>query len=279
MNRHKLLRRAHYLASLLVPYRTPRPSDEPIDVVIPVTEKDLDTLPLAIEGVRRHATNRIAAIYIVARDTEAIRGFCRERGVVFVDETSVLGYTPQHLALTVCDPPIDRSGWLFQQLLKLSGRIGDSPWFVVIDADHVLLRPHTFVCADGRSVLYRSAECHAPYYDNIRTLLRTNITSHLSYVAHKMVFNRKALEQLRADIERANAGMRWDEAILNSIDRNNISGFSEFELYGNWLPSSGKIHRPWRNHHYPASHLADNDTLERRYGWKYAAVTFPSYLK
>lgn len=278
MNLHRLLRKIRYHASAILPYRTPVPSCDPVDVVIPVTDKDLTILPLTLEGLRRNVTNRIAAIYIVARDTAAVREVCTRYGTVFIDELQIMGYGPGHLGLIVSQPPVDRSGWLYQQLLKLSGRIGDSRWIVTIDSDHILLRPHTFVCADGKSVLYRSSERHTPYYDNIRRLIGLEVTSPLSYVAHKMVFDRNGLKRLQADIEKANPGRKWDEAILDSIDRSHISGFSEFELYGNWLPKQSRIVRPWRNHHLDYSHIADNRTLERRYGLVFAAVTFPSYL-
>jgi hypothetical protein len=279
MNSRKLIRKIRYYLLALAPHPTPQPATEAIDVVIPVTEKDLDILPLALEGLRRHVTNKIAAIYIVARDSETIRRFCSKTDTIFIDEQSVLGYGPQRLSLIVGNPPTDRSGWLFQQLLKLSGDIGHSRWFVVIDSDHVLLRDHTFVTADHRLVLYRSYEYHAPYYDNIKRLLGVEPTSPLSYVAHKMVFDRQSLKRLHADIESANPGLTWDNAIVDSVDRNQLSGFSEFELYGNWLPPKVKLHRPWRNHHLHGKHISDNNTLEQRYRQWYAAITFPSYLK
>jgi hypothetical protein len=36
-----------------------------IDVLIPAIEKDLATLPLVIDSLRRHVQHRIATIYIV----------------------------------------------------------------------------------------------------------------------------------------------------------------------------------------------------------------------
>ena len=44
----------------------PAPSAEPVDVVIPVIEKDLDVLPLCLEGVRRQMTNPLRTIYPVS---------------------------------------------------------------------------------------------------------------------------------------------------------------------------------------------------------------------
>lgn len=142
-----------------------------IDVVIPVTRKDLAILPLALEGIRRCVAHRIAAVYVVAAPDREVTVFCRENGLEFVDERSVLGYGPESLGVTAGTPPRDRSGWIFQQLLKLSGAVGRSPYFVTVDADHVMLQPHTFVSAGGRLCFYQSKEYHQPYYDGMRRLM------------------------------------------------------------------------------------------------------------
>ena len=76
-----------------------KPSDDPIDVVIPVVAKDLGTLPLCIEGVRRQVQHPIENIYLVAPDDERVKQFCREWGLVYVEETTVLGFGPKALNL------------------------------------------------------------------------------------------------------------------------------------------------------------------------------------
>lgn len=279
MNLDKLKRRWRYARfDRRSPLALPAAEDVEIDIVIPVTCKDLRILPLALEGVRRNVANRIKEIYLVAPAMEEIREFCREHSLTFVDERAVMGYGPRDIGLIAGNPPTDRSGWLYQQLLKLSGKIGTAPYFVTIDADHVLLRPHTFVSADGRHVLYRSREHHTPYYDNIRRLTGIAAGDGLSYVAHKMVFSRRRLADLRAEIERCNPGKSWDRAIIDSVDKAEISGFSEFELYGHYLADGEKCAMPFRNHHFRYSQLLPFDDLVRKYGRRYAAVTFPEYL-
>lgn len=280
MNTRKLMRRLRYHVKSIVDRRCPAPlPGVEIDVVIPVTRKDLAVLPLALEGIRSCVAHRVAAIYVVAAPEREIMDFCRVNGLEFVDERSVLGYGPESLGMTAGTPPRDRSGWIFQQLLKLSGSVGRSPYFVTVDADHVMLRPHTFVAADGRLCFYQSKEYHPPYYDGMRRLIGLEPDSSLSYVAHKMVFDRALLASLRDAIELCHPGMRWDEAIVTSVDRAEVSGFSEFELYGNYVPAGRKCRLPFRNHHLPASAVRDYRELVRRYGFRCRAVTFPDYLK
>lgn len=277
---NKRLRKLLYAWELLRTAAKPMPKAArvPIDLVIPVCEKDLGILPLALEGARRQVQHPIAAIYIVAAPSPLIEQFCREHDCCFVDETSVLGYDARSLHVTIEPSGRDRSGWIFQQLLKLSGRIGESDYFLTLDSDHILLRPHTFLTEELRTVFYGSREYHAPYYENMLRLLGLKADSRLSYVAHKMLFSRQQLAELRCAIEERQ-GMPWDRAIVASLDRSVFSGFSEFELYGNFMPEERKMQLPWRSHSLTHDHLADYETLRRRYRRRFAAITFPDYRK
>ena len=246
------------------------PGGEPIDVVIPVVAKDLGTLPLCIEGVRRQVRHRIENIYLVAPDDERVKTFCKENGLVFTEESSVLGFGPNSLDMG------NRSGWLFQQFLKLSGRVGTCLHYLCIDADHVLIRPHVFLSEAGETVFYMSYECHKPYYDNIHRLVPELQLSNLSYVAHKMLFSKELLQALHTRIE-GQSGKAWWQVILDTYDRTQGSGFSEFELYGNFVQH--KLLRPWLQKRLPNSRMADYDTLMTRYCGSRASLTFPQYMR
>ncbi len=101
---NKLLRKLLYGCELLrCVGRMPRPAEVPIDVLMPVCEKDLEILPLALEGVRRQVSHPIAAIYIVAAPSPVVEAFCRAHDCRFVDERSVLGYDAASLGVKI--PP------------------------------------------------------------------------------------------------------------------------------------------------------------------------------
>ena len=76
-----------------------QPAEEPIDVVIPIIEKDLKILPLCLEGVRMCVAHPIKQIYIVAPAQPEIIQFCNDHQLQFVDETSVFGFAPKDLHL------------------------------------------------------------------------------------------------------------------------------------------------------------------------------------
>ena len=249
---------------------------EEIDVIIPVIKKDLPVLPLCLQGVRACVQHPIKNIYIVAPPQKEILSFCETNGFVYLNEQDVTGITPEELNMQItCDGKIiDRTGWLMQQLINLSGAIGTCRNYLCIDADHVLLQPHTFISQNGKSVFYMSHEIHQPYYD-IRTKL-TGIVKRgkLSYVAHKMIINREQLASLHRCIhDRTNEN--WLKAIIAAYDRTQISGFSEYETYGNFVKD--KIKLPWKQRTSYYKDLADYDSLVKRFGKRYKSVTFPEY--
>lgn len=256
------------------------PASDPIDVVIPLVAKDLKILPLCLEGVRRQVAHPVKDIYIVAPPQEEILRFCEEWGLRFVEESSVLGFGPQALGLQVQledGRTLGRSGWLFQQFIKLSGKVGTCRHYLCIDADHVLIRPHVFLTEDRKTVFYMSYEEHRPYYENIHRLLPDLALHQLSYVDHKMLFDKEQLEALHEEITRR-WGKPWLEALIDSYDRtlSTPSAFSEFELYGNFVKE--KVLRPWLQKRLSYKKLADYETLCRQWSGSRWSLTFPDYM-
>lgn len=254
------------------------PASCPIDVVIPIVAKDLAILPLCLEGVRHCVEHPIQNIYIVAPRQDEIVHFCQSNGLLFVDEQTVLGFDPQELNLQIPDANggvWNRSGWLFQQLIKLSGRVGTCRYYLCIDADHVLIRPHVFLTEDMTQVFYMSYEEHLPYYANIERLMPGLSLASLSYVDHKMLFDKEQLARLHEALGRQ-AGGSWTDAILNSYDRQCFAGFSEFELYGNFVKD--KILRPWLQKRLSYKKLADYASLQKRWKGSRWSLTFPDYI-
>lgn len=254
-----------------------KPASESIDVLIPIIAKDLHILPLCLEGVRRCVCHPIQDIYIVAPAEAPILQFCKENGLRYVDETSVFGFSPQDLDIQCVDDSghvSNRSGWLFQQLVKLSGRVGTCRYYLCIDADHVLIRPHVFLTEERKTVFYMSYEKHQPYYDNIHRLIPHLALDTLSYVDHKMLFDKEQLASLH---EALGGEDKWVKTICDSYDRRNKAAFSEFELYGNFVKD--KVRRPWLQKRLPYKKLSDYVSLQQRYSRHRWSLTFPDYMR
>ena len=261
-----------------------KPAQEPIDVVIPLVAKDLRIFPLCLEGIRNCVPHPmphpIKDIYIVAPPQDEVIQFCKQNGLVFVDESSVFGFNPKEINLKIkwSDGTVrDRSGWFFQQLLKLSGKVGTCRYYLCVDADHVLIRPHVFLTEDYKTVFYMTYEYHQPIIDHLHRFLPNLTLDNLSYVDHKMLFDKEQLKKLQETITQQ-TGKPWLEAAIESYDRSlsTPSAFSEFEMYGNFVQD--KIRRPWLQKALRYSKLADYETLRKKWSGSRWSLTFPEYM-
>ncbi len=253
-------------------------SDVPISVVFVATSKDFETLKLSIESVRRNLMHPVANIYVISPHDQTIIAFCKSNAVVYVDETSLLVSKKSDIQYRTEDG-VDRSGWLFQQLLKYAANtIVETEHYLVIDADTVLVTPQRFI-VDGKPVLLHSDEFHRPYFDASRKLLGLNPVVYTSCVAHQMMFSKKFIREMISHIESLH-GISWELAIRTCTDYSESSGFSEYETYGQWLITMypEKIEREyWFNLSCPRSNLKILDSLT--YGQQnYRSVSFHWYL-
>lgn len=206
-----------------------------IDVLIPAIEKDLKTLPFVIKGLKKNVKHSIGKIIIVAPKSKKIIRFCNQKKCKFINENSVLPITKKNIKYRTKNQ--NRSGWLFQQLLKLSGdRLCSHNFFLVIDADTVLIRPHIFR-SNQKSVFYCRNWSHAEYFRAYKKLLGKKATSRLSFVTHYMLFEKSKLSQLKRAIETKHK-TRWYSAIIKNINKSRSISFSEFETYGNFVRST-----------------------------------------
>ncbi|MFC5447980.1 DUF6492 family protein [Paenibacillus aestuarii] len=218
-----------------------------IDVIIPAIEKDLGTLPLVIDAVRKHVKHPIGEFMIVAPRKERILELCRRKGCKFVHEDTVLPITKKDIHYQ--SKTWDRSGWLYQQLLKLGGdRLSTSSHYLVIDADTMLIRPHIFKVG-SKTVFYCRNWSQPEYYKTYHKLMGKKKAARVSFVTHYMLFNKHKVAELKRDIE-ARHQRHWYSAIIRSMNKRKQFAFSEFETYGNYLYASEPermILRPAKN--------------------------------
>ncbi|AWB44546.1 hypothetical protein DCC85_10115 [Paenibacillus sp. CAA11] len=203
-----------------------------IDVLIPAIEKDLATLPLVIDAVRRYVKHPINKIYVVSPLSARIQKLCKLKNCTFVNEKKALPITKKNIHYS--SSKWERSGWLYQQLLKMNGdQICKKPNFLVIDADTVFIRPHTFI-SKGKTIFYCRSWSQPEYYRTYKKLIGSKAPAPRSFVTHYMLFNRNMLAELKQFIEKKHRKV-WYQAVIDSIDKTRSFGFSEYETYANYL--------------------------------------------
>jgi len=246
-----------------------------IDVVIPITIKDLDLLEYCVLGIRENVIHAVEKIIVVSPCEDAIIKKCAFLNIEWKDEKQVI---PEF----VFDYPFKAHsrGWIFQQLIKLSAdTISNNEHILICDADTVFIRPHCFK-KNNKQILY----CHSGVHNSYKTLLEDalNIKLHpiISYIANFILFDRHILAELKNKIEILNDS-DWITAILKLLDDSEKAKLSEFELYGNycWSKYSAKFIRLyWFNLALSRVNLTDYSILRERYSKKYKSISFHSYL-
>jgi hypothetical protein len=221
-----------------------------VAVLVPVKPSDLPMLPLVVNGIREHVRHPIAGVTIVSASTPEVREAVDALGACFVDEDSAISLRRDDV--DYFPEGTDRRGWLFAQLLKLhADQITGSRFTLCCDADTVYVRPRVFLTPSGRQILEASQrEYHRPYFQAYSRLTGLSPVSAVSYVAHQMLFDARVLGALREHVTRLH-GSSFSEAVLECVDRDELSAFSEFETYANFLVSrvgpSGVVATPFCN--------------------------------
>ncbi len=132
----------------------------------------------------------------------------------------------------------DRAGWYFQQFLKLGISKSDmiSDFYLIWDADCVALSPISFFSKEKKLLIDTTSEYHQPYFDIIEKLLGIKKQVDYSFISEHIVFDKSIVQGLLDQIS-SEAESDWWIEILEKIEPCNLSrsGFSEYELYGNYL--------------------------------------------
>lgn len=218
----------------------------PIDVVFPCHEKDLRTIDLAIDGIKKNCSN-IGNVYVISEHQltnsalwipEAIFPFTRE------DVALAIAHDNKDLANHLLSSPNSRINWLFAQLMKLYAPVvipNISPNVLIIDADTVFLNPVEFMDEQGNPYYNVGTENHHPYFIHAAKLLDEPYTikkvfPNHSGICHHLLMQRPVTEDLFARIE-AKSGMPAWKTMCFLIDLNEFYGsaMADYEIYFNYL--------------------------------------------
>jgi hypothetical protein len=268
---------AKRLLKLDVSFYPPEVSNLTIDIFMPVIEKDAQMLPLSLDGIRSYIKHPINKIFIVGPDSAVLKRIAQEKNCQFIDESTILpikkadlGYKPNG---------VNRSGWLFKQLINLySDTVFESDYALILDADTVFIGPQIFMY-HNKQLLNLSDEYHQPYFEINRKLLGKPHQSSHSFITHYMFVHKPVLQQLRNAIEKY-AGTKWYEAILKNLDRDENSGFADYEIYGDFLVNrypGQQIFNYWSNLSMQINRFSTFGELQKKLHNKYRSISLHNY--
>ena len=215
--------------------------NDPIDVVIPCTNKDLPSLNLCINGIRKNGKNIRRIIVVSANKLTDIAEWFNESLYPFSKYDvayEIFGNKKQ--ATLYQNTPGNRLGWIYQQLLKLYAPFvipNISSNVLILDADTIFLNPVEFLGRNHAGLLNIGTEYHLPYFEHGARLLPgfRRLFREYSGVSHHMLFQKSVLKDLFKCIELANHDKPW-RCFCHCIDRTFLfsSSASEYELYFNF---------------------------------------------
>jgi hypothetical protein len=216
--------------------------NEPIDVIIPCTDKDLSTLELCIEGIKKNGYGIRRVIVVSSQPLTSSAEWFDEQNYPFnkLDVAfEIFGNFSD--AEAFCSTSNSRIGWIYQQLLKLYAPfvIPDiSSNVLVLDADTIFLNPVSFLGSNSEGLYNYGFEYHKPYFEYISRLLPglTKVFPSLSGISHHMLFQKKVLEDLFYAIQSQFNMDAW-KALGRCIDHKYLYGssLSEYEIYFNFV--------------------------------------------
>jgi hypothetical protein len=205
------------------------------DAVIPFHIKDAPILKYGCESLK-YILN-VENIYIVGSENPNIEN------TTFIHENDINGIIKLEDIKKQWKEKNEnvshRAGWLYQQFLKLG--VDDyipslSETFLICDADIIFVNnPYTNIQIN--EFPYARAytrEYHGPYRDQYSRLMKEETNSGFSFINHHMILNKKYVKELKQYIESINS-KKWDISIIDTLDWNEHSNFSEYDLYGNWM--------------------------------------------
>lgn len=125
-----------------------------------------------------------------------------------------------------------RSGWVYQQLLKLYFPLlqNKKENVLALDSDIYFTKKISFF--NSKKPIYTfSKEFHKPYFEHMKKLHPDfTRTINKSGISHHMVFNKTILKEIVAKVESFHSKQFYD-VFLESIDQNQGASASEYEIY------------------------------------------------
>lgn len=219
----------------LLSSEVPENSQTEVDVIFNLGEKDLPVFRGALESIETYLGHPIKEIFVVTTSSLANSKNLKSLEINVVDEFDLFPYRLpySHAGL----PEIDRSGWIYQQFLKLSSDLlGTSKKKLITDADNLLVRQTAFIDDedDSKTIIPVSPYYKSEYHEAFIRIFQRELSNHLCFVCHMMIFDVHHLKQLKSAIEEIH-GLEWWLAIYSQIDLTKVSSFSEFDTYAHYV--------------------------------------------
>ncbi|MGI5172156.1 hypothetical protein H0R92_00950 [Treponema sp. OMZ 840] len=216
---------------------------EKISIFIPHIAQNNHLLKLNLPLIKKNLNPQ--KVYIAAAQPALDDlSFLKDKTVALIDEDSILpglSFKTTQKLMEKAGLPVERTGWYFQQFLKLGWALKDedSPWYLSWDSDTIPVRPVSFFSDTGKPLFIKKTEFNPAYFETIEKTLGLKKNNDFSFIAEAMLFNKDFVKSMINTIENNSAvqGNVFYEKILYAAAQSSFvqSAFSEFETYGTYV--------------------------------------------
>ncbi len=222
------------------------------DVIIPATVRNKSILEIALPYIEKNLHPQ--KLIVISKDDFKLDVKVNYK---FINENELyqgLTYNKIKEVIEKRDKfAVKRTGWYLQQFLKYAySYICEEDYYISWDADTIPLR-EIDMFENGVPVFDIKDEYHLPYFTTLNKLFLSKVKRYddFSYISEHMIFNKDYVIQMLDEIEKNPRlyGNNVFEKILSAVNDIDLlmSGFSEFETYGNYVcnkfPDTYKIRR------------------------------------
>lgn len=220
-----------------------------LSLIIPIAKADAPALKKNLPYIKKNIEH--SKIYIIGN--KAVRDIFSDsiEDINFIDEDCMYNgmsfSTVRKLIEARYPKAVRRTGWYFQQFLKLAfSYTSETEYYLTWDSDTIPLHQIDFFNQEG--LPYLDCRPYVPedeaYFDTIQNLWSDGTvkkSDYNSYITEHMIFSSTIVKKMLGEIEQNSQieGMCFYEKIINAIPKEklNLSGFSEFETYATYLNS------------------------------------------
>lgn len=217
-----------------------------IDVVIPCHPKDVTTLELAIQGIRRNGADIRRVIVISSEKITSNAEWIDESIFPFSKkDISLAIFNDENKAHDYLKKTNNRIGWIYQQLLKLYAPLvipDISSDVLILDSDTIFLNPTSFIDKQGYALFNVGTQYCEEYFAHMNRLLPGLKREYAQYsgITHHALFQKHIIEDLFKKIQKQHNKEPW-QALCSCIDSNKelFANISEYEIYFNFAITQG----------------------------------------
>ncbi|MBS4168348.1 DUF6492 family protein [Parachlamydia sp. AcF125] len=230
--------------------------EEPIDVVIPCTEKDVETLNLCIAGIQANCS-QIRRVIVVSSHPLTDQAEWFDEALFPFTKDEIAYHLLKGDASLNSPKKLPRVGWYYQQMLKYYAAFiipHISSNILILDSDTIFLNPVEFLNSEGAGLYNPGSEYHKAYFEHADRFLPglKRLYPEYSGISHHMLLQLPVLEELFNRVETYHQMPLWQVFChCVSDDCTFASGASEYEIYFNFVFSRTdqvKLrHLKWKN--------------------------------